>query len=444
MSSEHMENVPGNKFKAWFTDWRIRLSSQRYFTAYFFLSAVCIVLTFLIYAQVYVVRPMRQEATRMGKVYAFMHSVATLDKIEVKGFYVDVIFDMLRNPNFPVVITDEQGEPRYWKAVAIKDAAERSDENLVKLKEIARQLDLENDPLPFEFPGTEWGPDNQPILGIPEIWQLHWGESNLEKRLTWLPLVALGVTILFTGVGYLGFRSIKNNEQRSIWVGMARETAHQLGTPLSSLYGWLEILKVEAEEIGDAEVSNRFKNTLNEMDRDTGRLNKITSRFSLIGSTPELRLDNVQEVISGTAGYLRARLPSDVKIMEAMNEATVIPLNRELLGWAFENLFKNAADAMESRGGRIDVSTQVDTETHQVVIEVRDTGKGIPAHMFKQVFLPGISTKKRGWGLGLAFVRRIVEEYHGGKISIKESVPDLGTTFLISLPLSPAEAEQAG
>ena len=444
MNSENEESVPEHRLKAWWTAWRIRLTSQRYFTAYFFLSAVCIVLTFLIYAQVYVVRPMRQETTRMGKVYAFMHSVATLDKIEVKGFYVDVIFDMLRNPNFPVVITDEQGEPRYWKAVAVADDAERTSKNLGELREIARQLDLENDPLPFEFPGTEWGPDNQPILGIPEIWQLHWGESDLEKRLRWLPFVALGVTVLFTGVGYLGFRSIKNNEQRSIWVGMARETAHQLGTPLSSLYGWLEILKAEADDIGDGEVGERLKNILNEMDRDTGRLNKITSRFSLIGSTPELRMDNVQEVVSETAGYLRARLPSNVKIMEAMDGATTIPLNRELLGWAFENLFKNAADAMESGEGRIDVASRIDNEAHQVVIEVQDTGKGIPAHMFKQVFLPGISTKKRGWGLGLAFVRRIVEEYHGGKIWIKESAPDQGTTFVISLPLTPVEAEQAG
>ncbi|MDP6042272.1 MAG: HAMP domain-containing sensor histidine kinase [Candidatus Latescibacteria bacterium] len=437
MSSVQSENIPESRFRAWLHSWRVRLASQRFFTAYFFLSAVIIVAAFLVYAQVFVVQPMRQEANRMGQLYAFMHSVATLDKIEVKGFYVDVIFDTISNPNFPVVITDEQGVPRHWKAVAVADTAARTPENLGKLMEIARELDLENESLPFEFPGTEWGPDNQPILGIPEIWQLHWGESKLEKRLIWLPFVALGVTVLFTGIGYLGFRSIKNNEQRSIWVGMARETAHQLGTPLSSIYGWLELLKAEADDIGDSKLSKRLKNTLVEMDRDTSRLNKIASRFSLIGSTPELHLDNLRDVVAETAGYLRARLPKDVQIEEEMDDSPVIPLNRELLGWAFENLLKNAADAMEGQGGRIEISFRIDDEAQRVVVEVHDTGKGIPVHMFKQVFLPGISTKKRGWGLGLAFVKRIVEEYHNGRIFIKESAPDRGTTFVVSLPLAP-------
>ena len=437
MSSAPSDKIPESRFRAWLHSWRVRLASQRFFTAYFFLSAVIIVAVFLVYAQVFVVRPMRQEANRMGKLYAFMHSVATLDKIEVKGFYVDVIFDTILYPNFPVVITDEQGEPRYWKAVGVDEKAERSPKILGKLNDIAHELDLENDPLPFEFPGTEWGPDNQPVMGVPEVWQLHYGESTLIKRLAWLPFVALAVTVFFTGIGYLGFRSIKNNEQRSIWVGMARETAHQLGTPLSSLYGWLELLTAEADVLGDAEVKKRLRDILSEMDRDTSRLNKIASRFSLIGSTPELRLDSLRDVVAETAGYLRVRLPSDVLIEEELDDAPVIPLNRELLGWAFENLFKNAADAMEGREGRIEISFWIDDEAQRVVVEVHDTGKGIPAHMFKQVFLPGISTKKRGWGLGLAFVKRIIEEYHSGRIFVKESTPDRGTTFVVSLPLAP-------
>lgn len=417
----------------------LRLSSQSFLTAYFFLLAVIIVIAFLIYTQLYVVQPMRQEARRMGKFYAFMHSVTTLDTIEVKGFYKDVIFHTVQNPNFPVVITDEQGIPRYWKAIGIPPFGDHPPEKLGKVMDKAYALDQENDPLPFEYPGSEWGPDKKPVKKEPEIWQLHWGASALEKRLNWLPWVALGVTIVFTGGGYLGFRYIKNREQRSIWVGMARETAHQLGTPLSSLYGWLALLRDELDAEGDGESSQRLKNILGEMDRDTSRLDKIASRFSLIGSTPELRLDQVRDVVAETAGYLRARLPKNVQIVEELDDVPVIPLNRELLGWAFENLFRNAADAMEGRGGRIDVSSRV--EEHRVVIEVRDTGKGIPSHMLKQVFLPGISTKKRGWGLGLSFVKRIVEDYHSGKVYIKESVPDQGTTFVILLPLSPADID---
>ncbi len=418
------ENENDDKLK----NLHVRLSSQSFLTAYFFLLAVLIVIAFLIYSQLYVVQPMRQEARRMGEFYAFMHSVVTLDTIEVKGFHKAVIYHTVQNPNFPVVITDEQGLPRYWKAVGIS-FDDHSPETLGKVMDKAYALDRENDPLPFEWP----------LNKEPETWHLHWGASALEKRLNWLPWVAFGVTIVFTGGGYLGFRYIKNREQRSLWVGMARETAHQLGTPLSSLYGWLALLKDELEAEGDRESSQRLKNILGEMDRDTSRLDKIASRFSLIGSTPELRLGQVRDVVAETAGYLRARLPENVQIVEALDDVPVVPLNRELLGWAFENLFRNAADAMEGRGGLIDVSSRV--EERRVVIEVRDTGKGMPSHMFKQVFLPGTSTKKRGWGLGLAFVKRIVEDYHSGKVFIKESVPYQGTIFVILLPLPPADID---
>ena len=433
-----MQSIDKNKIGDNLKTLHLRLSSQRFLTAYFFLLAVIIVIVFLIYTQLYVVQPMRQEARRMGELYAFMHSVATLDTIEVKGFYRNVIFNTVQNPNFPVVITDEQGVPRHWKAIDIP-FDDHSPETLGKVMDKAYALDLENDSLPFEYPGSEWGPDKKPVKKLPEIWVLHWGASALEKRLNWLPWVAFGVTIVLTGGGYLGFRYIKNREQRSIWVGMARETAHQLGTPLSSLYGWLALLKDELEAEGDRAGSQRLKDILGEMDRDTSRLDKIASRFGLIGSTPELRLGQVRDVVAETAGYLRARLPDNVQFVEELDDVPVIPINRELLGWAFENLFKNAADAMEGRGGRIDVSSRV--EEHRVVIEVRDTGKGIPSHLFKQVFLPGISTKERGWGLGLAFVKRIVEDYHSGKVYIKESVPDQGTTFVILLPLSPADID---
>jgi signal transduction histidine kinase len=368
--------------------------------------------------------------------------VATLEKIEVKpGFYMDTIFETIQNPNFPVVITDANGLPRNWKDIDVPwqnaDA-----ETLERVKIIAEELDRETPPIPFEFPGSEWGPDDKPVAKEPEIWHLHYGESALVRRLSWLPFVALGVTALFVTVGYAGFRHIKNSEQRSIWAGMARETAHQLGTPLSSLYGWLELLKAEVDELGSPEDKARFAQILSEMDRDTHRLNKIASRFSLIGSTPELRPGKVGDVIGETAAYLRSRLPSDIEIIDAIGDVPIIPLNRELLGWAFENLFKNAADAMDGQGGRIDVSSRVDRENGVVDIQVRDNGKGILPHEIKQIFLPGYSTKKRGWGLGLAFVKRIVEDYHNGRIGVKESVPGQGTTFVIALPLVPATADK--
>ena len=284
--------------------------------------------------------------------------------------------------------------------------------------------------------------------GQPARRWLHYGDSPLVKRLSWLPWVALCVTGLFIVVGYLGFRNIKNSEQRSIWVGMARETAHQLGTPLSSLYGWIELMKAELESPLDGDegaAKRRFEQIIAEMEEDTSRLNKIASRFSLIGSRPELRLEDLNDVIGETAVYLRDRLSREIEIHHVPSgEVPPVPLNRQLIGWAFENLFKNAADAMEGKGGRIDVSAEVRQDAKWVDIRVRDNGKGIPPHLVKQVFLPGYSTKKRGWGLGLAFVKRIVEDYHRGKIVVHESTPGEGTTFLISLPAAPPETREAG
>lgn len=442
MATTHDEAVRGRKFglapenrlRVWLGDFRIRLASQRQFSAYFFVSAIVVILIFLFYAHFWVVRPMRVEANRMGKIYAFMHSVATAEKIEVKdGFYQATIFETILYPNFPVVITDALGMPRYWKAVG-RPSDDYSDENLEQVSLIAGELDLVNPPIPFESPVMEWGTDGEPVTKEPETWHLHYGESNLVRRLSWLPFVALGVTALFVSVGYIGFRQIKNNEQRSIWVGMARETAHQLGTPLSSLYGWMELFKAEIEEVGDKESREKFLKVLGEMERDTNRLNKITSRFSLIGSTPELRPQNVKDAVAETVAYLRIRLPRGVEIVEEIGPLPPVPLNRELLGWAFENLIKNAADAMEGNPGRIDIGSEIDEENSRIDILVKDNGKGIAPHLVKQVFFPGYSTKKRGWGLGLAFVKRIIEDYHQGRIYIKESTLGEGTLFVVSLP----------
>lgn len=427
--------APENRLRVWLGDLRIRIASQRQFSAYFFVSAIVVILVFFVYAHFRIVLPMRSEANRMGNLYAFMQSIATADKLDLSksAFYQETIFATILNPNFPVVIMDSEDTPRFWKAIG-PDSEDYSEKNLAKVRLMAHELDLDNAPILFESPKFEWGPDGQAVVKEPEIWTLHYGDSDLMKRLSWLPFVALGVTALFVSVGYIGFRQIKNNEQRSIWVGMARETAHQLGTPLSSLYGWMELFNAEVDEVGDEDLKLKFQKILKEMEQDTNRLNKITSRFSLIGSTPELRPQDVREAVGETAAYLRIRLPRGVEIVEAFGPMPVVPLNRELLGWAFENLFKNAADAMEGQAGRIDVSSEVDEENRRVDILVRDNGKGIPAHLVKQVFLPGYSTKKRGWGLGLAFVKRIIEDYHQGRIYIKESEPGEGTLFVVSLP----------
>ena len=406
--------------------WSVVVSNSRGFGAYFFLSAVLLIFAFLLYTQVFVVRPARKVARQMIEFYAFSYKLATQDTIVVadSGADLTTIFEMIKDSEFPVVITDTEGIPQYWKGIDIPPN-DPTEETIQRVRSTVGRLDLQNPPF---------------RMTIPYIGDrlLHYGDSSLVSRLYWLPWLALAATGLFIGVGYAGFRHIKNSEQRALWVGMARETAHQLGTPLSSLSGWTELLKAQiqtTEEDGEQKLVERLEQITGEMEQDTSRLNKIASRFSQIGSIPELRMGKVGDVVTETAAYLTRRLPSEVTFEYLPGPTPSVPMNRELLGWALENLFKNAADAIEGRaGGRIEVTTKVREEGQWVDMTVKDNGKGIPPNGLKQVFIPGYSSKKRGWGLGLAFVKRIVEDYHNGRISIEESTPGKGTTILICLP----------
>jgi two-component system, sporulation sensor kinase D len=207
-----------------------------------------------------------------------------------------------------------------------------------------------------------------------------------------------------------------------VWVGMSKETAHQLGTPLSSLMAWVEYMKMK--ELDEEMIA--------ELEKDVNRLNIITERFSKIGSSPELTVQNVYTVVEESADYMRARSPRKVNIYfsEQTQKEVDVPLNAPLFAWVVENLFRNAVDAMEGSGQLI---ISIMEQGKHVVIDVEDTGKGIPRSKLKTVFQPGFTTKKRGWGLGLSLSKRIIEIYHGGKIFVKESVPNKGTTFRIVL-----------
>jgi signal transduction histidine kinase len=271
---------------------------------------------------------------------------------------------------------------------------------------------------------------------------IHFGDTQMINRISLAPFVTVGVLLLFVLIGWVGSRNIRRSEQRSIWVGMAKETAHQLGTPLSSLSGWLELMGSRVRDLGLASDEDRsdaaiaVDDVVREMQNDMGRLTQIASRFSQIGSVPELKPGNVRDVLEETVGYFRGRSPQFGRhdFVVEPEEVPLVPLNTELMGWAFENLFKNAIDAMVQQEGCIRISTTFDEERRCVRILITDNGRGIDADNLARVFQPGFSTKKRGWGLGLAFVRRIVEEYHGGDIHIPRSESGVGTTFEINLP----------
>ncbi|MSR83319.1 MAG: HAMP domain-containing histidine kinase [Candidatus Latescibacteria bacterium] len=323
------------------------------------------------------------------------------------------------------VVADPKGIPRAWAGRDLPAQGDTSAAALARVEAVRRQLALLNERQDFKIPAERY---------------IHYGDSALVQRVSQAPVWLIGAVLLFALVGYIGLRNIRRSEQRSIWVGMAKETAHQLGTPLSSLSGWLELMRGElasAVVAGERERAARLDQMLGEMYKDLGRLTRIASRFSQIGSVPELKPGDVQAVLMETVNYFKSRGPQFGRhqIEVAFGELVPVPLNAELLSWALENLFKNAVDAMGGKAGIIRIRAGLRPEGDMVQISFQDEGRGIAPENIERVFQPGFSTKKRGWGLGLTFVRRIVEEYHKGKISIVHSAPGEGTTFELLLPV---------
>ena len=262
-------------------------------------------------------------------------------------------------------------------------------------------------------------------VGI-DVQYIFYEDSILLRRLSYYPYVQLVVMILLVLILYSAVVYTKRAEQNRVWVGLSKETAHQLGTPISSLMAWTDYLRV-AE--GDRDATEE---AATEMDKDVRRLSTIADRFSKIGSVPELKLEYLNAAITRSLEYMRSRVSGKVSInLDFGPDDYPVNLSMSLFEWVMENLTKNAVDAMEG-AGRIDITTGADDK--KVWVEVSDTGRGIPRKNFKTVFRPGYTTKKRGWGLGLTLVKRIIEEYHGGRIYVLRSEPGRGTTFRIDLP----------
>jgi signal transduction histidine kinase len=250
---------------------------------------------------------------------------------------------------------------------------------------------------------------------------IYYDDSSILYQLSYYPYVQLGIIILFVAVAYFAFNTSRKSEQNQVWVGLSKETAHQLGTPLSSLLAITEMLKME--EIDQALV--------NELEKDVSRLNAITERFSKIGSKPATPLTDIGQTVAQSLRYIRKRSSDKVSICFAQPEHPImLPLSEPLFGWVLENLCKNALDAMAGVGK---IAVMLSVVKNQVIVDVSDTGKGIPKRRHKTVFKPGYTTKSRGWGLGLSLTKRIIEDYHNGRIFVLRSDPDKGTVFRIVL-----------
>ena len=302
------------------------------------------------------------------------------------------------NSTIPIILTEND---------SIKNTANIDDEtsaNEQKTREFLNQLKTENEPIKIEY--------------VPGKFQfLYYGDSMLLNKLKYYPLALLLIIFLFSVIVYNFYRSTKLATQNKLWAGMAKETAHQIGTPLSSLMGWLEIMKAD----------NVDEVTITEIEKDINRLQTITDRFSKIGSEPVLELKDIVLETQNSFDYLKSRFSQQIDFsFNAPNTQFFIPINSALHSWTIENLMKNAIDAMKGRGK---LTLQIEEDSNQIKISVIDSGKGIPKKLFKQIFEPGFTTKKRGWGLGLSLTKRIVEEYHKGKIKVLASEVNVGTTI---------------
>ena len=308
------------------------------------------------------------------------------------------------NTTIPVIVADAQGDVVIYRNVEAPD--ENSDEF-------------------FRKKINEWRKIREPIkisLDEDTDYYFYYDDSTLLKQLSYYPYVQWSVIAVFFAILFFVFTSAKKSEQDRVWVGLSKETAHQLGTPISSLLAWVEILKSQNVE----------PTLIPEMEKDVNRLRTIAERFSKIGSKPEKEEVSLNKVLDNALAYMQKRTSSKVQISCVYNVPNPIylHLNIPLFEWVIENLCKNAIDAMEGEG-QINISVTENNE--RVYIDVQDTGKGISKSKYKTVFNPGYTTKKRGWGLGLSLVKRIVEEYHGGKIFVKKSEQNKGTTFRIIL-----------
>ncbi len=309
-----------------------------------------------------------------------------------------------KNNNIPMIITNEKDSITLW--------ANLDSLKTIKTNYLKQQLAImksQNNPL---IVSHKRGNTKQFI---------YYRDSDLLTKLKYYPVALILILILFASVIYLFFKSNKVADQNKLWTGMARETAHQIGTPLSSLLGWIEILRLE----------NTDENTVQEIENDVNRLNIIAERFSKIGSIPVLKKHNIVEATSNSFDYLKSRSSKQVIFnFKSVKPEIFIQINLQLFSWVIENLVKNAIDSMEGKG---EIYLSITEDDKNVLITITDTGKGIPKNLQHKIFSPGFTTKKRGWGLGLSLAKRIIENYHNGKISVLKSEIGKGTTFAIQL-----------
>ena len=401
---------------------------------YLLAGAVILAVGLLVYFQTLSVR-LEKQSEADGRLAARLVAFTTLAMQLSDSTAVEQFQDAMHSLNFPVIVTNDVGRPLTWNGHV--DERTLSPEQILSedldnpgpvMRDVLRALrsmDAQHEPVPMV----------QPVTGAPISLYLHYGSPSLLSELRLIPWITIGIAAVFGFVGLLILRNLKRAEQGMIWAGMAKESAHQMGTPISSLMGWMEVLKDEVRPEGDRAVlpGELFDEVVREIGADAGRLNRVAARFSQIGSRPKLVESDLAPLVQETLEYFRRRAPQGVSLeLESPGDLPPVRLNRELMIWVVENLIKNAINAMPEGGGSIRM--RLYSTRSEVGVAVRDTGRGVSPGLETQIFRPGVSTRERGWGLGLPLSRRIVEEFHHGRLDLTWTAPGKGAEFTVRLP----------
>ena len=362
-----------------------------------------------IYTQ-HIVDNIDEREVRQLRLQAKILQYATLvGNDQETSFLLDQINENIMQSHIPVIYVDEKGNPQWSRNIDLPESASPKVRQQILQQKYA-EIKAEHPPIEIDLGGLKQ--------------YIYFSDSSLLVQMKFFPYVQIASILVLGFLAYLVFSASRTAEQNRVWVGLAKETAHQLGTPLSSLMGWVDYMR------GEAGISATITD---EIEKDVQRLEMITSRFSSIGSVPILKPENVGELVEQFLTYLTRRISTKVKLTvdNQLPKRMMTNLNRNLFEWVVENLCKNAVDSM---GGVGALNVRLFTlPKDEIAIDISDTGKGISRANQRKIFKPGYSTKKRGWGLGLTLAKRIVEEYHGGKLFIKETQADKGTTFRIIL-----------
>ena len=379
-----------------------------------FLGAVILIIGLFIYT-LSIINALRSESRETVSLYAHIMAKGVTGANDNE---LDFVFrEIILKVTFPIIQSDADGNPVNWRNLVDDGDIEKE-----TVREIMEAMDSQNDPIPLVVTldgDVDAGPR------VYELGHLHFGDSVLINRLKMLPYIEIGAVALFIFFGFSGFQVIRNTEKQHIWFGMARETAHQLGTPVSSLMGWVERLKDHPEESSQL---------ASEMDTDVSRLQEISERFSRMGSVPKMEPVEIRDFLENLKSYFERRLPSGAKemVLSVDSQEVTAKTSPTLLSWVLENLIKNAIDSIDEGDGKVTLKSE--KMDNDVSISVSDNGRGIARRDWKNVFRPGYTTKERGWGVGLSMVKRIMEDFLDGSIQIKSSEVGKGTTIEIRLP----------